>query len=281
MKAAPPIIFNRKLYRRRRARGAARFAERGFLHERAMDDVVDRLETTLRDFPDALFIGAGGLTSRLTEKCGVGNVIEGDPVRERLCGDGASVLFDEEALPFADNSFDLAVSLLTLHATNDLIGVLTQLRRALKPDGLLIAVLFAEETLGALRAALLAAESEFSNGAAARVAPFANVKDLGQAMMRAGLALPVADIDRIEVAYRSPMRLIEDLRAMGETNALQNRAPSLSRHAAAAALAAMEGKTVRFDVATLTGWAPHESQPKPLAPGSASHSLEKAVRDQS
>ena len=202
MKAAPPVIFNRKLYRRRRARGAARFAEHSFLHERAMNDVADRLETTLRDFPDALFIGAGGLTSRLTEKCGVGRVIEGELVSDRLSGKGASVLFDEEALPFADNSFDLAVSLLTLHAANDLIGVLAQLRRALKPDGLLIAVLFAEETLGALRAAFLAAESELSNGAAARVAPFANVKDLGQAMMRAGLALPVADIDRLEVAYR-------------------------------------------------------------------------------
>lgn len=272
----PPLIFDRRLHARRRARAASAFAAHDFLHRRAMEDIVDRLETVTRSFPRALFYGAGDLKAMLTPRCGVGDIVDGDLVRARLPEGGVSLIFDEEASPFAPSSFDLIVSLLTLHAANDLVGALTQMRLALKPDGLLIAALFGEETLKELRAALYEAEAEFAGGVSPRVAPFASVRDLGGALQRAGFALPVADVDHVDVRYESPLRLIEDLRGMGETNCLRRRGRGLRRDALAAAMARLsEAGRITFDLVTLTGWAPHPDQPKPLKPGSAQHSLER------
>lgn len=272
-----PLIFDRRLYARRRARASASFAAHDFLHRRAMTDVVDRLETVRRSFPRALFYGVGGLRSLLTLKAGVGDAIDGDLASDRLAA--PAVVFDEEASPFAPESVDLVVSLLTLHTANDFIGALTQMRIALKPDGLMVAVLFGEETLRELRTALYEAESRFAGGVSPRIAPFASVRDLGQALQRAGFALPVADVDRIEVRYQAPMRLLSDLRGMGETSCLVRRGRGLRRDTLDAAIEALAATSVAtFDLVTLTGWAPHPRQQKPLKPGSASHSLEQAIR---
>lgn len=273
----PPKIFNRRLYAQRRRRAADKFPRADFLHRRAMDDVVDRLETVVRDFPSALFYGVGDLASMLTPKCGVIEITHGDLVRERA-PNARTVVFDEEMLPFAPESFDLVVSLLTLHAANDPVGALAQMRAALKPDGLLIAVLFGETTLIELKEALYAAEAEHEGGVTPRVAPFASVRDLGAVLQRAGFALPVADLDRVKVEYGNIKDLFSDLRAMGETNCLEGAGRYLRRASLGDAAARLAGKPhVTFDLLTLTGWAPHESQPKPLKPGSPAMSLKKAL----
>ncbi len=244
-----------------------------------MEDVVDRLETVTRKFPRALLYGAGALREMLTPDCGVGDVIDADLALARLVPGGASLVFDEELSPFAPSSFDLIVSLLSLHAVNDPVGALSQMRASLKPDGLLIAVLFGEETLQELRAALYASEAEFAGGVSPRIAPFASVRDLGAALQRATFALPVADIDKARVRYERPARLLDDLRGMGETSCLVQRGMALRRDVLAAALARLgDAGSISFDLVVLTGWAPHEGQQKPLKPGSAKHSLERALK---
>ncbi|MEM9168409.1 MAG: methyltransferase domain-containing protein [Pseudomonadota bacterium] len=246
-----------------------------------MDDVVDRLETTQRRFDNALFVGADGFTTRLTAAADVGRIVHVDPEPARLAGAPAPlrVAAEEDAWPFA-RRFHLIVSILTLHGANDLVGALTQMRRSLVPDGFFVAALFGEETLSALRAALFAAESAAFGGASPRVAPFAAVRDLGGAMQRAGFALPVVDLDTVRVRYDNPLRLFADLRAMGETSFLASRGRPLTRAiiADAAARLAANPDGVRFDVIYLTGWAPAESQPQPLRPGSGKVSLADALR---
>jgi SAM-dependent methyltransferase len=218
------------------------------------------------------------LTGLLTPACGVGEATYADMAAERLTADARGVVFDEEASPFASETFDLIVSLLTLHTANDPIGALAQMRAALKPDGLLIAALFAEETLIELREALYRSEAEFAGGVSPRIAPFAGVRDLGGALQRAGFAMPVADLDRVRVQYEDPARLVADLRGMGETSCLSNRGKNLRRDAFAAAIKDVASRgAVTFDLVTLTGWAPHESQQKPLKRGSATKSLKQAL----
>lgn len=276
------LIFDRGRVARARARRAGAFGDHDFLHRRAMEDVVDRLAAITRRFDRALICGASGLEFMLDPVCKIGALVRADLAPARLRTDGACLVFDEERSPLAVGAFDLIVSLLTLHSSNDLVGALVQHRLALRPDGLFIAALFAEETLSRWRRALVAAESEATGGLSARVAPFAGIKDLGQALQRAGFALPVADVDTVLVRYREPSRLVADLRGMGETSLLAAPCRPLSRQVAAAALAgfAASGGEERFDIVYLTGWAPHESQQAPLKPGSARQSLESAVKSQ-
>lgn len=275
-----PQIFDRERVRRARERSARGFARHDFLHRRAMADIVDRLETVTRSFETAAFHGVGDLASMLTPACGVGRIIHADLARARLGAWGPRLVADEERSPFAPGSLDLIVSLLTLHGANDLVGALAQHRASLKPDGLFIAALFGEDTLRELKGAFYAAEAELAGGASPRFHPLASVRDLGQALQRAGFALPVADVDPVAVRYREPMRLIRDLKGMGETNALKAGGRALTRAIAARALAlfAEAGGTARFDIIYLTGWAPAPGQQKPLKPGSAAHSLEAAVK---
>jgi len=242
-----------------------------------MADVVDRLETVRRGFPLAHFCGAGTLVSLLTEESGVGDIVHSDLAPQRLPGMMRTAVADEERNPFAPESFDLVVSLLTLHSANDLVGALAQHRISLKPDGLFIAALFGEETLGALRQALYAAETALRGGVSPRVAPFASVRDLGGAMQRAGFAMPVADIDPVRISYKEPARLLADLRGMGETSALSARGRGMTVSLVREALARLNTE-VRFDIVYLTGWAPAPSQPQPLKPGSGRQSLEAAVK---
>jgi len=289
---APPRLFDRPLHRARLDRAAPRFAAANFLKARAAGDAVERLEAILRSFPLAVDLGArdGAFSAALAQSDArerIGLVIEADFSARMLAHrPGVRVQLDEEALPFADESLDLVVSTLALHWVNDLPGAMIQIRRALKPDGLFMGALFGGETLTELRQSLTQAESELSNGAGLRIAPFADAFDGAGLLQRAGFALPVADVDRVVVRYANPLRLIDDLRAMGETNALVDRARQpLSRPVLARALeiyaerfADPDGRIrATFDIITLTGWAPHPDQQKPLKPGSAKMRLADAL----
>ncbi|MEM8770772.1 MAG: methyltransferase domain-containing protein [Pseudomonadota bacterium] len=244
-----------------------------------MADIVDRLETVTRDFPTALFVGASSFTHLLSQSSGLGDIVCMDLAPNRLKGKSLNVVGDEEEMPFAPESFDLIVSLLTLHTANDLIGALIQARRILKPDGLFLAALFGEGSLATLRGAFLQAEAA-AGGAAARFAPFAAIQDFGQALGRAGFAMPVTDSDQVKVSYREPMRIVQDLRAMGETNPLLGKTPPLKRETALNALGvfSQSGGEDCFNIIYLTGWAPAANQPKPLKPGSAKASMAAAIK---
>lgn len=190
-----------------------------------------------------------------------------------------------ERLEAASDGYDLVASVLALHGFNDLPGVLLQIRRALKPDGLFVAALFGGATLTELRESFASGEVATVGGVSPRVAPMADVRELGGLLQRAGFALPVADVERTIVRYREFATLANDLRVMGETNALTARQRRLSRATLAAALAHYEARygdedgrlRATFDIVYLTGWAPHESQPKPLPPGSAKTRLADAL----
>ncbi len=290
--SAPPSLFDRSLHRRRLDRAAPRYAAADFLKGRAAQDVVERLEAIMRNFPVAVDLGArtGAFRRALAlsdAAARVGLLIETDLSAAMLAGrDGPRVQLDEERLPFADASLDLAVSALALHWANDLPGALIQLRRALKPDGLFLGAILGGSSLTELRQALTAAEAELTDGAGLRVAPFADTFDAAALLQRAGFALPVADIDRVRVRYEHPLRLIADLRAMGETNALADRARRpLSRAVLARAceiyaerFSEPDGRVVAtFDIITLTGWAPDPGQQQPLRPGSAKMRLADAL----
>ena len=194
---------------------------------------------------------------------------------------------EQEALPFAPESLDLVVSALALQFVNDLPGVLAQLRRALKPDGLLLAAMVGGDTLIELRQAFAAAEAECEGGVSPRVAPFADLREIGGLLQRAGLALPVTDVDRVVVRYDSAFALMADLRRMGATNVLIERRRIPTRRATLLRMAQIYGERfadsdgrirATFDVIWLSGWAPHQSQQQPLKPGSGKASLAEAVR---
>lgn len=276
--------FEPRLVRQRKRRARATFRDAAFLHARAAADIADRLEAIPRRFEHALSIGGGKLFSaevaaRPLLKERIATVIEADVA-------SGDIVIDPERLPFADESFDLIVSTLALHWVNDLPGALIQMRRALKPDGLMLASFFGGDTLSELRLALIEAESELTGGAGPRIAPFAHLQDIADLLQRAGFALPAADRDLVTVRYAEPMRLLADLRAMGETAALRARSPhALSRRILARAFeiyrqrfSDQDGRVrATFEIFTATGWAPHESQQKPLAPGSAKARLADAL----
>ena len=278
--SAAPKIFDRALYARRRAR-AARMAADRFLLTEAAEHLAERLSAVRRHFGHGL-----ELSSRPGGAAALAPFAESWTRTVLSSDEGDGPIADEEALPFTPESFDLVVSTLSLHAVNDLPGALVQIRRVLKPDGLFLAALFGGETLRELRAAFAAGETQMRGGLSPRVAPFAEVRALGGLLQRAGFALPVTDSERTTVHYREFKTLADDLRALGETNALAERDKSpLRRDVLGGALAhyASEnsdeaGKLIAtFDIVYLTGWAPHESQPKPLRPGSAAARLADAL----
>lgn len=288
--SAPPRLFDRKLHRQHLDRAASGFEP--FLKARASADAVDRLEGILRDFSVAVELGArdGTFARMLSESDAakkIGVLIEADLSARMLGGRGGPrVQIDEEQLPFAPASLDLVVSTLALHWTNDLPGTMIQIRRALKPDGLFIGSILGGSSLTELRQSLVAAEAELTDGASLRVAPLADSFDAAGLLQRTGFALPVADIDRVTVRYQHPLRLIADLRAMGETGALTERPRPLTRAVLGRAFeiyqetfGGTDGKVpATFDIITLTGWAPHESQQKPLKPGEGKVRLKDALK---
>jgi SAM-dependent methyltransferase len=282
-----PTIFDRPLLRahqrRARARGAATF-----LVDHVAAELAERLAAVLRIFDVAVDLGTptDALRRALAGTDKVGTLIAAEPSAGALDGEFLRVAADEEALPFADASLDLVVSALALQWVNDLPGTLVQIRRALKPDGLLMAAMLGGDTLIELREAFASAESEIEGGLSPRVAPFADLRELGALMQRAGFALPVVDSDRLTVRYESAFALMRDLRAMGATNVLAERRRAPLRRATLMRMAEIyaerfadaDGRVrATFEIAWLSGWSPHESQQKPLKPGSASQRLADAL----
>lgn len=282
-----PKIIDRAILRQRRMRAASTWQEADFLLNWSLDDLDERMANLSRSFETALVIGApSGMGRERLEKSGkVDTIIEADIGFDGGLASGVSLALDEERLPIAEASLDLIISVLNLQFINDLPGALIQMRRALKPDGLFMASMIGGESLSALRSAFLSAEAELYGGATPRVIPFADVRDMGGLLQRAGFALPVTDVDRVEVRYRQPARLFEDLRLMGAQNPLHARSRGLMHpRLLARALSELEtykddeGKlSVSFDIISLSGWAPHESQQKPLKPGSAKTSLKTVL----
>jgi SAM-dependent methyltransferase len=277
-----PVIFDRDLLAARRAR-AQRLGVEPFLLDHVASDLAERLSAVVRAFDVAADIGTPGDAVRnlLIERKLAKHVIAAGsaPLRD--------IAADEEALPFADGSLDLAVSALSLHFVNDLPGTLIQIRRALKPDGLCLCVLLGGDTLTELRQSFAAAESEIEGGISPHVAPFADLRDLGALLQRAGFALPVTDLDRLVVRYPDAFRLMHDLRRMGATNVLAERRRKPMRRATLFRMAEIyrerfadpDGRLrATFDIVWLSGWAPHESQQQPLKPGSARSRLADALK---
>ncbi|WP_431855753.1 methyltransferase domain-containing protein [Azospirillum sp.] len=283
-------VFDRALVRRHRDRAAPAFAEHGFLFKEIAERLTDRLLDIKRDFPVALDLGAhdGAMRRALAGQKGIETLVAADlsPALVARAGSPA-VAADEEFLPFASASVDLVVSNLSLHWVNDLPGAFVQIRQALKPDGFLCASMLGGETLVELRHCLIEAEQVVSGGMSPRVSPFADVRDAGHLLQRAGFALPVVDSDTITVTYSDAFALMRDLRGMGETNAvLARRTVPASRtllfEAArlyAERFAEPDGRIpATFQVLYLAAWAPHESQQQPLRPGSGQVPLADALK---
>ena len=283
----PPRIFDRALMRRRRARALSHPQIPDFLYQAALSEITERLSLTLRNFDRAVALGAGAvpLARVLAQSGKFGRVISADRILLGRAGP-VEIVFDEEALPFAPASLDAVIAAPGLEFTNDLPGALVQVGRALKPDGLFLAVLFGGDTLRELRQAWFQAETEIEGGVSPRVAPFADVRQLGGLLQRASLALPVADVDRLTVRYPSGLAVMAELKAMGLANALvARRRRPVTRTLLARAAAIYEenfsdpdGRVrATFELVTLTAWAPAETQPKPLKPGSAKARLAEAL----
>ncbi len=262
-----PLLTDVHALARQRARAGAHGL---FLHDAAADEIEDRLQMVKKPFTaPAVVTGFPDFWSKRMPKAGV--------------------VKDSDTLDLAIGAHDLVVHAMSLHWANDPVGQLIQCRRALRPDGLFLSVALGGQTLHELRSCLAQAESDLRGGLSPRIAPMAELRDIGGLLQRAGFALPVADTLQLKVAYRDIYHLMHDLRAMGETNALHSRsrlpAPRrLFSHAAKLYVqnfADADGKiTATFELIFLTGWAPADSQPKPLRPGSAQQRLADALRTQ-
>ena len=285
-----PRIFDRALIRARQRR-AARLDAATILLDRVAEDFAERLGAVLRRFDLAVDLGTPGaaIGTALARLGSIGTVVRTDAIAaggSPRAEKANLVAADEEALPFGDATVDLVVSALALQFVNDLPGTLVQIRRALKPDGLFLAALIGGETLTELRQAFAAAESDIEGGASPRVAPFVDVRALGDLLHRAGFALPVTDSDRYTLRYASPFELMHDLRRMGATNTLVERSRRPLRRATLMRMAEIyherfadpDGRLrATFEIVWLSGWAPHESQQQPLRPGSAKTRLADAL----
>ena len=285
----PLQVFSRRAVRDHRDRASSTIDEHSFLLDMVARQLAERLDEMKRQFPTALDLGChtGQLRDLLLGRNGIETLIQSDlSPRMALRVKGPALVADEEWLPFAEKSLDLVVSCLGLHWVNDLPGALTQIRRALKPDGLFLAALFGGGTLHELRQALSAAELAEEGGMGPRVSPFVDVRDAGDLLQRAGFTLPLADLDTHTVSYPNAFKLMADLRAMGETNAVMERRKSLSRRATLMATAEKylalfaddeDRIPATFQVIYLTAWAPHPDQQKSLKPGSATSRLANAL----
>ncbi|HIP77326.1 MAG TPA: methyltransferase domain-containing protein, partial [Kiloniellaceae bacterium] len=246
-----PEVFDRQSLRLHRDRAAGTLAEHDFLLREVGERLLDRLSDVTRDFPLALDLGchhgmvADLLAAGAAGRTAVGTLIQADlslPLA-RLAAEkgGPALVADEEALPLAPGSLDLVISLLSLHWVNDLPGALLQIGQALKPDGLFLAAMIGGNSLVALRSALMEAEIEIEGGASPRVSPFADLRDMGGLLQRAGFALPVTDVDSITVSYPSAFALMKDLRGMGESNATKERRRNAMRRETLLRAAALRG----------------------------------------
>ncbi len=289
MQSVQPI-FDTPLFLQRKRRALGRpVAGADFLMRRTADDFADRLGAVERKFAKAaaLFCQTGAAMEAMAVSGKVTQAVrvEADPV---FLDGSPGILAPLETVPFEEKSLDLAVSVLSLQAMNDIPGMLAQIRRALRPDGLFLGAFAGAGTLAELRESLLAAETELYGGASPRVAPFPDVRDAGGLLQRAGFALPVADVETVVVRYDTLFSLMADLRAMGETNPMfdRPRRPGTRRLFARAAeiyaerFSDPDGRIrASFSLVWMSGWAPDPSQRKPLKPGSAKMSLAKALEN--
>lgn len=298
-------VFDRRAVQMHRDRAATKLDGNDFLFVETAERLCDRLDDVKRTFATALDLGCHGgeVAQTLNGRGGVETLIQADyspamAARAAAHSDTPALCVDEENLAFKDASFDLVLSNLSLHWVNDLPGALIQIRKALKPDGLMIASVLAERTLWELRESLMAAEIEVEGGMSPRVSPFATVQDLGSLLDRAGFALPVLDTDTITVSYPDAFKLMADLRAMGEAGSVAGRRKQFTRQGTLLRAAsyyrekfgsteqdgpeqAKPGEESRipatFDVVTMTAWAPGPNQPKALKPGSGKINLNVAL----
>jgi len=265
----PPDLFDHKLLAQRRARADKIGTKGEFLHREIADQVSERLEEVNKTFSNAAVIGPKA--KLWAEMLGISKI---------------QCVEDRDVLDLKENSLDIVIHGLAMHWANDPVGQLVQMRRALKPDGLMIAAMFGGQTLNELRTSLAEAETEVEGGLSPRIAPMGEIRDLGGLIQRAGFALPVADSISMTVTYETPLHLMQDLRAMGETNVMHSRRKTpLRRETLMRALdiyiehfALSDGRIpATFEIIYLTGWAPSVTQQKPLRPGSAQTRLADAL----
>jgi NADH dehydrogenase [ubiquinone] 1 alpha subcomplex assembly factor 5 len=284
-----PNLFDRKLIRARMKRAAGSLRGSDFLVRHAAGELADRITGIKRDFRLVADTGAyGGAAARILKERGGRMTIlslSGDLALAESCP-APAIVADEEALPLKDGAFDLITSVLSLHLVNDLPGALIQIRRALRPDGVFLGALLGGDSLIELRRAFMMAEAETSGGVSPRVFPTADGREMGSLLQRAGFALPVVDSERLTVTYSDPLALMKDLKAMGAGNALTARSRKPLRRDTLGRAAEIYGElfpmpggrvSATFEILYLCGWAPHESQQKPLKPGSAAVRLADAL----
>lgn len=291
-----PLLFDRARVARNRDRASLGFDEYAFLKVKESTQLLDRLKDSPRTFQSALDLWAHtGQASQVLKTSGlVDNITALEPsdnMRETLGSKNIPAMaWHDDLLPFDPDQFDLAVSVLGLHWANDLPGILQEIRRVLRPDGLFLACLFGGGTLNELRSALIEAETEITGGISPRLSPLPGLQDMAGLLQRTGFALPVADIEHVTVRYSHPMKLLQDLKGMGEQSAFLKRDGQARRPLSRRILARMsdiyaerfsdpDGKVrASFEIVWLSGWAPAANQPKPLRPGSGKFSLAEAVK---
>lgn len=273
------LVFDRAVIRQKKQRCAAHLGEHGFLFDWALKQMIERLDVIKKDFPLTLQIGNKASLKNSKLK----NIITLDSAPKLI----PNIIADEELLPFKTDSFDLIISPLTLHSTNDLPGALLQIKNILKPDGLFIGTLFGGETLYELRQTMNEVEMQITGGITPRIAPFADLPQMGALMQRAGFNLPVIDSEKITVTYDNIFKLMEDLRLMGESNSVIERKKTFTSrtffqkvNGRYAEKFKMDDGRIKasFEIIFLLGWKPHESQQKPLRPGSAKNNLADALK---
>ena len=289
--SSAPKLFDRPTVRQRRERAGSDTNAHDFLLRAVAANLIERVNDVRRSFATVLDVGRRGLESMLASHAGAETVVHADLAFSALWSGSAAptryrVVTDEECLPFAEGRFDLVISMLSLHSVNDLLGTLIQIRQVLRPDGLFLAALFGGATLHELRRAMAEAESLEEGGVSPRVAPFADVRDAGTLLQRAGFALPVVDVESVVADYADAFALMHDLRGMGESNALRERRRNFSRRGTLAKAAEIYHETfadsagripATFQILTLTAWSPDRSQPRPLARDSAQARLGDAL----
>ena len=276
------FIFDRNIIRQKRNRSAPYLKDHGFLIDWASNQIIERLGVIKKDFSLALQIG--NRSSNLSiAKTNIEKIISIDHANKLA----PNIIADEEALPFQSNVFDLVLSALNLHSTNDLPGTLVQIKNCLKDDGLFIGAMLGGETLHELRHIMTQVEIEQTGGQSPRVAPFADLPQMGALMQRAGFNLPVIDSEKITVSYDNVFKLMQDLRLMGESNSINQRRKKFTprrffervNQLYAEKFSEKDGRiTATFEVIFLLGWKPHDSQQKPLRPGSAQNRLSDALK---
>jgi len=272
--ALPPKVFDRSLIAAHLERRAA--GQDDFVTQLALDDLASRLITVSRDFERALIMAPDGSQLPLMGRSASGAFAF--ERRSTMLGSAEAPLVDPEALLLERDDYDLIVSLFDLQVVNDVPGFLARIRAHLRPDGLMIAAALGGDSLTELRQAFLRADSEISGGAFARVAPFIPLADAGGLLQRSGYALPVTDLETYPVRYADPLRLMRELKGLGAQNPLADRPGRMATKTLLAAASAAYSELARdpdgrvratLEIIWLSGWTPHESQQKPLRPGSA------------